>query len=63
MYELGVGPRPIKQRKLTVDNLAEALGQAVSDGEMRKNAALLGERIRAENGVVRAVELIEQGRS
>lgn len=60
VYELGVGPRPIRQKRLTVDNLTEALGQAVSDDKMRKKAALLGERIRAENGVARAVAMIEQ---
>lgn len=60
VYELGVGPKPIPRRRLTVESLAEAFQRAVSDTEMRKNASNLGERIRAENGVVRAVEFIEQ---
>jgi len=60
VYELGVGPRPIPRKRLTVDNLTEAIEHAVSDEEMRKRAALLGERIRAENGVAQAVTLIEQ---
>jgi sterol 3beta-glucosyltransferase len=60
VYELGVGPRPIARKRLTVDNLTEAIEHAVSDEEMRKRAALLGERIRAENGIAKAVTLIEQ---
>ncbi len=62
VYELGVGSKPIPRKRLTVDNLAEAIGQAVSDEEMRKRAASLGERIRAENGIAQAVAIIEQMR-
>jgi sterol 3beta-glucosyltransferase len=62
VYELGVGPRPIARRRLTVDNLTEAIGRAVSDEEMRKRAASLGERIRAENGIAQAITIIEQNR-
>jgi sterol 3beta-glucosyltransferase len=60
VHELGVGPKPIPRRRLTVDNLAEAIRCAVTDTAMRRSAASLGERIRAENGVARAVEVIEQ---
>ncbi len=59
VYELGVGPKPIARRQLTADNLTEAIGRAVSDEEMRKKAAYLGERIRAENGVAQAISIIE----
>lgn len=60
VYELGVGPQPIPRRRLTVDRLAEAIRCAVSDTAMRERAARLGERIRAENGIARAVAVIEQ---
>ena len=60
VYELGVGPKPIARRHLTVDNLTTAIARALSDEEMRKKAASLGERIRAENGVAQAVTIIEQ---
>ncbi|HEY5005236.1 MAG TPA: glycosyltransferase [Ktedonobacteraceae bacterium] len=60
VYELGVGPRPIPRKRLTIDNLTEAIEHAVSDEEMRKRASLLGERIRAENGIAQAVTIIEQ---
>lgn len=62
VYELGVGPRPIPRQRLTVESLAEAIQCAVSDAALRKNAASLGERIRAENGIARAVAVIEQNR-
>lgn len=61
-YELGVGPKPIARKRMTVDNLTAAIEHAISDEEMRKKAALLGERIRAENGVAQAVHVIEQSR-
>jgi UDP:flavonoid glycosyltransferase YjiC (YdhE family) len=60
VYELGVGPRPIPRQRLTVERLAESIHCVVSDIAMQKNAASLGERIRAENGVARAVAVIEQ---
>jgi sterol 3beta-glucosyltransferase len=60
VVELEVGPRPIPLRRLTIDRLAQAIQLAVSDTAMREKAARLGERIRGENGVARAVAVIEQ---
>jgi sterol 3beta-glucosyltransferase len=57
---LGVGPPPIPQRKLTADRLARAIRQAVTDVRMRHQAAELGEKIRAEDGVANAVAVIEE---
>ena len=62
IYKLGVGPRPIPRQRLTVDRLTESIRCAVTDTAMRKSAASLGERIRAENGVAQAVAIIEQNR-
>ena len=62
VHELGVSPRPILRRRLTVERLAESIRCAVSDMEMREKASRLGERIRAENGIARAVTVIEQNR-
>ncbi|MEK7311536.1 MAG: nucleotide disphospho-sugar-binding domain-containing protein, partial [Chloroflexota bacterium] len=58
--ELGVGPTPIHRRRLTARNLAEAITRAVNDPEMRARAAVLGKKIRDENGVTHAVNVIEQ---
>jgi sterol 3beta-glucosyltransferase len=60
VYELGVGPRPIPHRQLTSERLAEAIRIAVHDEAVRINATRLGERIRAENGIAKAVAVIEQ---
>jgi UDP:flavonoid glycosyltransferase YjiC (YdhE family) len=57
---LGVGPAPISRRSMSAPRLATAIAAAVNDGGMRERAAELGERIRAEDGVGRAVELFER---
>ena len=59
--ELGVGPKWIPRKKLSVDKLAAAIQQAVTDQAMGERAASVGELIRAENGVEKAVKLIEAG--
>ena len=57
--ELGVGPQPLPRRKLTVERLAAAITAATSDQTMRARSAALGERIRAEDGVARAIKIID----
>ena len=58
--QLGVGPRVPGIKALTAEKLAEAIHTAVNDSALRARAAALGEKIRAENGVARAVEIIER---
>jgi UDP:flavonoid glycosyltransferase YjiC (YdhE family) len=55
---LGVGPEPILQQQLTVERLARAIHQAVSDEGMRTRAAELGRKVRAEDGVGAAVDAL-----
>lgn len=57
---LGVGPQPIPRQKLTAERLANAIQIAVSDATMQQRAAELGAKIQAEDGVARAVEIINQ---
>ncbi|RFU42697.1 glycosyltransferase, partial [Actinomadura logoneensis] len=57
---LGAGPRPVPFRALTAPRLAAALRKATTSEDIRKNAATLGARLRAENGVARAVELLDR---
>ncbi|KAG1754997.1 glycosyltransferase family 1 protein [Suillus paluster] len=45
-------------RKLTVESLTEALVSATTDSKQIERAKLVGERIRAENGVATAIEAI-----
>jgi UDP:flavonoid glycosyltransferase YjiC (YdhE family) len=56
---LGVGPAPIPPKELSVDRLATAIEAALDDGAIRQRAADLGERLRAEDGTGRAVEVLE----
>jgi sterol 3beta-glucosyltransferase len=55
---LGVGPRPIAYRGLTAQKLSAAIGRLTEDPEMRAAAKSAAEKIRTENGVEKAVELI-----
>ncbi len=55
---LGVSPEPIPRRALTAEKLAYAIRVAAEHAPMRQRAAALGARIRAEDGVARAVEII-----
>jgi sterol 3beta-glucosyltransferase len=57
--ELGVGPRPLPQKKLAAEALLTAIRVATEDDRVRERAAALGEKIRTERGVARAVEVIE----
>jgi sterol 3beta-glucosyltransferase len=57
---LGVGTELIPRKKLSADNLAQAIHSAVTHPEMRRRAASLGETLRAEDGVGRAVAIIQQ---
>ena len=58
VYERGVGPKPIPQKRLTVNRLSEAIGAAMHDVSIQKRAAELGENVCTEDGVARAVEII-----
>jgi len=57
---LGVGPEPIPRKQLTVERLAQAVQRAVTDQAMRQRAANLGAKIQAEDGIARAVAVVQQ---
>ncbi len=56
---IGAGPPPIDLKKLSVEKLVAAFGQADGD-ELRVRARETGRLIRAEDGVSEAVRLIEE---
>jgi UDP:flavonoid glycosyltransferase YjiC (YdhE family) len=60
VHDLGVGPAPIPRSKLTVDGLAGAIQEAVTNTAMRQRAVELGAKIQAEDGIANAVEIIER---
>jgi len=52
---LGVGPKPLPQRALTTQRLAQGLLQAAQDSAMQRAAGELGAKIRAEDGLAAAI--------
>lgn len=59
VYELGAGPEPIKKTKLTADKLAKAILFALKPA-IAANAEQLAQQLRKENGVSKAVSVINQ---
>jgi sterol 3beta-glucosyltransferase len=57
--EMGVGAAPIPRKKLTAENLANAITFSLQT-DVQNRARELGEKISQENGIARAVELINQ---
>lgn len=57
VMKLGVG-QMVTRKQLSADSLGAAIERAVTDTAMQARAAALGERIRAENGVQRATDII-----
>jgi sterol 3beta-glucosyltransferase len=59
IHQLGISPKPIFARKLTVKKLAASINAALSDKAMKENARTLSEKLRHEDGVAHAIEIIE----
>ncbi len=57
LARLRVGPKPIPQNKLTANNLAQAIRTATTNHTIKRRAAAIGNRVRAEDGVARAIEV------
>lgn len=58
--DLGAGVPPLTLKRLTADQLAEAINKVTHEAPYRRNAEILGEKIRQEDGVGNAVEIIER---
>lgn len=58
LVALGAGPAPIPRAQLSSARLAQAITNAIHSSSMREQAARVGQRLRAEPGVARAVALI-----
>ena len=57
--ELGAGPAPVPYARLSVDKLAAAIHTAVSDPQMHRQAADLGRKLAAEDGLQRTVAFLQ----
>jgi UDP:flavonoid glycosyltransferase YjiC (YdhE family) len=60
VVDLGVGPSPIPRKRLTMERLANAIRETVTNEGMRQRAASLGQQIQQENGIEAAVAAINQ---
>jgi sterol 3beta-glucosyltransferase len=58
ILELKVGPKPIPRKKLSANLLASAIEEALTDKNMRQRASELGAKIRTEEGLWKAVNII-----
>ena len=56
--ELGVGSEPIPQKKLTIEKLAAAIQTVTTVPTIQQKAERIGKKLRQEEGVARAVALI-----
>lgn len=54
------GLEAVPRHKLTAVNLTHAIQQTVTDEQIKQNAAALGAKIRAEDGLGNAVKIINQ---
>lgn len=60
VHELGAGAAPLRRHEATADALAGMVDTLVTSPALAARAAELGDTIRHEDGVARAVELIER---
>lgn len=60
VVKLGVGLYGGSAQRATVEKLATAIDTAINDQTLHTRAAVLGETIRAENGIAQAVGVIER---
>ena len=59
VHRIGAGPAPIPQRRLDRDRFEAAVHQ-LADDRIRRNAADLGRLIQAEDGIAKAIAVIEE---
>ena len=59
LHARGVAPRPTPFRTLTSQALAAAIREALNDETMRKRAQILGAAVAAEDGLAKAVAIVE----
>jgi len=58
VHAVGAGPKPIPLKRLSVERLTQAISEADSPG-IRERVQVISQQMRNEDGVSRAVELIE----
>ena len=59
-YRKGVGVKPVPLSRLTPEKFMKRIKQLLSDDKIYRNSELLAEKINAEKGVEKAVDIIEK---
>jgi len=59
VHSLGTGPKPISPRRLSTKAITNAINTALKDQNMRSQAKVIGRRINNEEGVLQAVNIVE----
>ena len=60
VHKIGVGPKPIPQRALSAEKLANALQESLHNNDMRAKAKTISARLNAENGIQAAVRVMRK---
>ena len=60
LYRKGLTSRPLNWKKLSADTLARAIHQALDNKDLKVKAEEIADHIRQEDGLRRAVDLIEE---
>jgi len=60
VYQLGAGPKPIRQKQLTVDKLAAAISEMAGNEAMRARATAVGQALHTEDSIANAARFIEE---
>jgi sterol 3beta-glucosyltransferase len=60
VYKIGVGPKPIPQRKLNAQNLARAIRESLNNKEMNEKAKIISKLLKQEDGVQTATNMIQK---
>ena len=57
VFKMGLGPRPVSSKKITVDDLSRVLDE-ITNGKYRTKTEKISEEIKREDGVSQIVEMI-----
>ena len=60
VHKIGVGPKPIPQRGLSAEKLANAIQESLHNNDMRAKAKIISARLNAENGIQAAVRVMRK---
>ncbi|OBY77125.1 hypothetical protein BBG47_23495 [Paenibacillus sp. KS1] len=60
MYELGVSVKPLHEKTLSIESLADCIVSLTNDPKLKQNARVIASKVNNEQGVERTVDFIEK---